>query len=535
MRPARRSALLGLTALLALAALALPAAQRARAAADDPPEAAQSTPVQSPAAQSGARRPGQAGRAEAGHVDAAAPALRLPAEAVAHHSLTLPGRTLAFTTTAGAIRPTDEHDQPIAEIAFVAYTLDGAERSTRPVTFVFNGGPGMASGWLQAGAVGPWIIDIGGADTRPSASATPHPNASTWLDFTDLVFIDPAGTGYSRALLTGEEARQRLYSIDGDIAYLAQVIRRWLDQADRTVSPKFILGESYGGFRAPLLARQLQRQGGVGVSGLVMVSPALDFGGRSNALDPLYYAIRLPSMTAVALAAQKPVARADLKEAEEYAGGNYVMQLLKGVKDQEAVAQASQRVAELTGLDPALVRRYEGRIDMDVFLHERERARRRVGSPYDPTITSPDPFPLDGFSEYDEPVVQALLAPVTSGMVALYNDQLHWRPDTPYRLSNEGVFRAWDWGRHMYGGAQAMTAMRLAMALDPTLRVLIGQGLFDLVTPYFGNVLILRQVPELGAPDRIRMKTYAGGHMFYIGDTARAAFREDARALVAGP
>ncbi|MBS0559409.1 MAG: peptidase S10 [Proteobacteria bacterium] len=451
-----------------------------------------------------------------------------------HHSLTLPGRTLSFTTTAGAIRPTDERGQPIAEIAYVAYTLDGAERATRPVTFVFNGGPGMASGWLQVGLAGPWIIDVGGADTRPSASAVPRPNPGTWLDFTDLVFVDPAGTGYSRALLTGEAAREKLYSVDGDIAYLAQVIRRWLDQADRTVSPKFILGESYGGFRAPLLARQLQRAQGTGVSGLVLLSPALDFGGRSDALDPLYYAIRLPSMAASALAARQVVTRADLAGAEDYAAGDYVTDLLKGVKDKAAVARASEHVAALTGLDPALVRRYEGRIDMDVFLHERDRAQRRVGSPYDPTITSPDPFPQYAYSDYDEPVVAALLAPVTSGMVALYNEELHWRPDMPYRLSNDSVFHSWDWGRRMYGGAQAMNAMRLSMALDPAIRVLIAQGLFDLVTPYFGNVLILRQMPELGAPGRIRFRTYAGGHMFYIGDAARAAFREDARAAIAG-
>jgi carboxypeptidase C (cathepsin A) len=360
-------------------------------------------------------------------------------------------------------------------------------------------------------------------------------NPGTWLGFTDLVFIDPPGTGYSRALLTGDEARRRLYSVDGDIETLAQVVRRWLDRADRTASPKFILGESYGGFRAPLLARQLQHDGGVGVSGLVMLSPALDFGGRSTALDPLYYAIRLPSMTGAALAARQAVTRADLAAAEGYAAGEYVTDLLRGVNDTEAVARASERVARLIGLDPQLVLRYKARIDMDVFLHERDRAQARVGSPYDPTITSPDPFPLEGVSDYDEPVVQALLAPITSAMVAIYNEQLHWRPDTPYRLSNDAVFHNWDWGRRMYGGAQAMTSLRLAMALDPTLRVLIAHGLFDLVTPYFGNVLILRQVPPLGAPDRITLKTYAGGHMFYIGDVSRAAFREDARALIAGP
>ncbi len=450
---------------------------------------------------------------------------RLPAASVTHHSLDLPGRTLAFTSTAGAIRAIDQRGQPLADIAFVAYTLDGADHATRPVTFVFNGGPGMASGWLQAGAVGPWIIPMGGAAMRPSAPPTLAPNADTWLDFTDLVFIDPAGTGYSRAIATGEDAHRALFSVDGDIQYLAQVMRRWLDQSDRIVSPKYILGESYGGFRAPRLVRALEQHQGVGVSGIVVISPALDFGGRSAALDPLAWAIRLPSMAATARAAKGPVTKADLADAEQYAAGDYITDLLRGTRDQAAVARMVAHVAALTGLDPALVARYQGRIDMDVFLHEIDRAQHRVASPYDATVSSPDPFPLDTDSDYEEPIVQALIPPVTSAMVALYNDELKWRPEGLYRLSNVSVFHAWDWGRGMYGGAQAVGPLRTAMALDPHLRVLIGQGMFDLLTPYFGTELILRQVPDLGAPDRIRLVVYPGGHMFYTQGASRTAFR----------
>jgi carboxypeptidase C (cathepsin A) len=456
----------------------------------------------------------------------------LPADATVHHTLDLPGRTLAFTTTAGAIRPTDAHGQPLADIAFVAYTLDGADRATRPVTFVLNGGPGMASGWLQAGAVGPWIVPIGGAAMRPSAPPATMPNQDTWLDFTDLVFIDPAGTGYSRAIATNEDARRELFSVDGDIAYLAQVMRRWLDGSGRIVSPKYILGESYGGFRAPRLARALESTQGVGVSGLLMISPALDFGGRSGALDPLSYAERLPSMAAVARAAKGAVTRADLADAEQYAAGDYVTDLLRGESDQAALARIGARVAALTGLDPALVARYHGRIDMDVFLRDTARAAGRVASPYDATITSPDPFPLDLYDDYDEPVVQALLAPVSSAMVQLYATELHWQPDDLYRLSSQAVFRSWDWGRRMTGGAQAVSALRVALALDPHMRVLIGHGLFDVLTPYFGTALMLRQIPALGAPDRIRLMVYPGGHMFYTQPASRAAFRDDARRLI---
>ena len=144
-----------------------------------------------------------------------------------------------------------------ARRSFVAYQPDGSERAHCAVTFVFNGGPGFASGRLQVGAVEPWRIPLSGEATAPSASPDPVPNTETWLDFTDLVFIDPTGTGYSRVLSGTDATKKRLWSFDGDINYLAEAIERWLDKFDRTVSPKYILGESYGGFRGPRLAREL--------------------------------------------------------------------------------------------------------------------------------------------------------------------------------------------------------------------------------------------------------------------------------------
>jgi carboxypeptidase C (cathepsin A) len=369
---------------------------------------------------------------------------------------------------------------------------------------------------------------------RPSASPILSPNADTWLDFTDLVFIDPAGTGYSRALETGEDAHRALFSVDGDIAYLAQVVRRWLDQSNRIVSPKYILGESYGGFRAPRLVRALEHDQGVGTSGIVAISPVLDFGGRSAALDPLAWATRLPSMAAAARAAKGPVTRGDLADVEQYAAGEYVTDFLRGISDSAAVARMVQHVTALTGLDPAVVERYRGRVGWEIFVAEIDRAQGRVASPYDATVTSPDPFPLDPNADSDEPVVQALIPPVSSAMVALYGDKLNWRPTGLYRLSNLGVFGGWDWGRHMGAGAETVSALRSAMALDPHLQVLIGHGLFDLLTPYFATELILRQVPDLGSKDRIQLAVYPGGHMFYTEQTSRAAFRDAARKLIAG-
>jgi carboxypeptidase C (cathepsin A) len=464
---------------------------------------------------------------------AAAEPRRLPADSTTHHSLDLPDRRLQFSATAGAIRIPDDKDAPLADIAFIAYQLDGAERRGRNVTFVFNGGPGFASGWLHVGAVGPWRIPIGGDATVPSASPDPVPNADTWLDFTDLVFIDPAGTGFSRVLDSSEAARRRLWSVDGDISYLAETIRRWLDRFERGISPKYILGESYGGFRGPRLARELANNQGTGVSGLVLVSPALDLGGRSLAFDPFSYVTRLPSMTAASRAAHGTVARAQLADVEQYAATDYLLDLTRGERDRDAVARCSARVAEFTGLEPALVQRYHGKLDNDVFLHELDRARGRIGSAYDATITSSDPFPLATLSNAPDPVLDALQAPVSSAMAAIYETRLNWRPDSPYQLYGASANRQWDWGRGFGARPQSIGFMRAALALDPHFSVLIAHGLFDLVTPYFATQLLLDQIPLSTGADRVGLAVYPGGHMFYTDDASRAALRAAARAMIA--
>ncbi|MEJ1976870.1 MAG: hypothetical protein WDN49_12915 [Acetobacteraceae bacterium] len=223
----------------------------------------------------------------------------LPPAVVTHHTIELGGRTLHFTATAGSLRLTDPQGAPQAELAYIAYQLDGADPHTRPVTIAINGGPGSASGWLQLGALGPWRLPMSGAARTPSAPPLLVDNAQTWLDFTDLVFLDPAGTGYSRLVNDSEALRQRFWSVDGDIDTVSDAIRLWLQGANRLVSPKYIAGESYSGFRGPRLVRTLAEKQGVGISGLVLISPVLDFGG-SRAFDPLSFAIRLPTMAAVA-------------------------------------------------------------------------------------------------------------------------------------------------------------------------------------------------------------------------------------------
>jgi carboxypeptidase C (cathepsin A) len=455
---------------------------------------------------------------------------RLPPDQTTHHTLELPGRTLRIAATAGAIRLSNDENIAQADVAFIAYQLEGADRHTRPVTFVFNGGPGMASGWLQVGAIGPWRIPFGGAGGVPSAAPEPSPNAETWLDFTDLVFIDPPGTGYSRILAKGDQARKRFWSVDGDIDALAEVVRRWLDHGDRIVSPKFIVGESYGGFRAPRLARALQSDQGVGVSGMVMLSPLLDVHVEGGYNDPLASVDRLVSETAVARARKGPVSRADLADVEQYAATDYLTDLLRGFHDAPALSRIGERVAALTGLDRATVDRYHGRLDVEVFLHERERAAGRVGSAYDATVSSTDPFPDRPLSWYSDPVLDALKAPITSAMVAIYNGKLNWRPEGVYNLANDTSFRQWDWGRGM-GRPESLSALQSVLALDPRMRVLIAHGLYDLRTPYFTTARLLNQLPDAGTAARVRLVVYPGGHMFYSADASRAAFRDAAGSL----
>jgi len=458
-------------------------------------------------------------------------ARQLPADSTTDQAVELPGRTLRFKATAGSIPLNNGEDGSLlAEVAYVAYVMDGDAKSssTRPVTFVFNGGPGAASAYLDLGAVGPWRLPFGHlAVSSPPALG---PNAETWLDFTDLVFIDPPGTGYSRIAGSSDEARRHFWSVDGDTEALAVFIRKWIEQSGRQGSVKFIAGESYGGFRAPKVARKLQDQG-VGIRGLVLISPVIDFasfGVRRQA--PMSWVTHLPSMTAAALDAKGQYSRDALREVERYAAGDYLLDLLKGERDAAATARISGRVAEFTGLDPALVKRLGGRIDVATFRRELHRSERLVGSMYDPNITAYDPNPTAADSHYSDPVLDDTRAPITTAMTDLYQHVLNWRVDRPYELLNRQVSQRWEWG-HGRMAAEAFDDLRNELANDPLLRVLVAHGANDLVTPYFADQLLLNQLPVMGSPDRVKLAVYAGGHMFYNRDASRKSLHDDAAAM----
>jgi carboxypeptidase C (cathepsin A) len=504
----------------ALLAFAVLAAARAE---DAPP------PQEQPAAASPGQKSGAA-RAGAPASPAAAEQHKLPPDSTTKQTLALPGRTLAFTATAGSIRLFDGKGEPQADIAYTAYQLDGADPATRPVTFLFNGGPGAASAYLQLGAAGPWRLAIDGDAAIPSASPDLQPNAETWLDFTDLVFIDPVGTGYSRFVATGDDVRKRFFSIDGDVTSIALTIRRWLEKSGRLLSPKFVAGESYGGIRGPKIVRNLQVEQGVGVKGLILLSPVLDFREFTGS-SLLQYAASLPSMAAVARETKGAVTRADMADVENYARGDFLLDLAKGQADPAATNRLADKFASLTGIDQALSRRLAGRFDVLEFRREFDRKNGKVTGRYDASVKGIDPFPDSSFFHFNDPSGEALLAPLTSAAVDLTTRKLNWRPDGSYHLLSGEVEKAWDFG-HGISPPESISELRQILALDPKLKLLIGHGLFDLATPYFGTRIELDQLPAFASPDRVKLVVYPGGHMFYSRDASRRAFRAEADALM---
>jgi carboxypeptidase C (cathepsin A) len=307
-------------------------------------------------------------------------------------------------------------------------------------------------------------------------------------------------------------------------------IRRWLEKNDRLLSPKFITGESYGGIRGPKLVRNLQMEQGVGVKGLILLSPVLDFREYSGS-SILQYVFSLPTYAAVARAAKGPVTRADMADVEQYASGEFLADLMKGQADTEATNRLADKVAALTGIDQAVSRRLGGRFDVIEFRRWFDRRGGKVTGRYDASVFGIDPFPDSSFFHFGDQSGDALAAPVTSAAVDLYTRKLNWRPDGSYELGNGSVERNWNFG-HGLKPAESITELRQIMALDPKMKVLVGHGLFDLATPYYGSKIQLDQVPALGAPDRVKLVVYPGGHMFYSRDASRKAFRSEVEAVM---
>lgn len=453
------------------------------------------------------------------------PEAALPPDAQTQHVLHLPGRELAYTAVAGSLPIAGEKGEKEGDIAYVAYLADVRNPGERPVTFLFNGGPGAASAYLNLGAIGPEVLAL---DPEKQFAATPpslSPNPESWLDFTDLVFVDPVGTGYSRAA-PGVDAGKVFWGVHQDIRSLAAFIRLYLTRNDRLASPKYLVGESYGGFRAARLAHALLTDPGIAVSGIFLLSPALDFGlirgGESNILRP---ALRLPSYAAAAGATPQILA-----EAERFALGDYLTALATGPSGKEA-DRIYAAVARYTGLAEETVRRFRGRIPPDVFIKEIGQGRGTVGSLYDATVAMTDPDPAGTAHHGPDAVLDGTVAPLATAMVRYLRQTLGYRTDLRYELLNRAVNHHWDWQDGGGDQPSVLEDLRQAVALDPQLRIRIAQGLTDLVTPYLCARFIIAHLPTVQAVSPIELDLYPGGHMMYWRPDMRARLKENAAKL----
>lgn len=454
----------------------------------------------------------------------------LPPDSVTRHEIVLGGDRLAYTATAGTFALRDRRGERIAAVYYTAYTLDAAAPEARPVTFVFNGGPGAASAYLHLGLVGPRIVEFG---SPPDAAAQLESNPDSWLRFTDLVLIDPVGTGWSRA--ADPDEAERFWGVERDAEALAKAIALYVADNARTASPKVLLGESYGGFRAAKLARALQQEQGIVVSGIVMVSPFLDgalhFGASRLALNA---ALLLPSIAATELDRAGRFSAEALAAAERFAITDYLTALAGPPPEGDAGDAFYARLAELTGLPLEVVRRTRGFV-AEAYLEHPGGEAPEIASPYDATFALPDPFPESDDGGDDDPILDGYLQSLGGLFVGYAREQLRYETEITYELLNGRVSREWQWdgagGRGGRRHASAAGDLRALLALNPGLRLLIAHGRSDLVTPYGASRYILDHLPEGAGADRARLELYKGGHMFYFDPASRAAFTEAAAAF----
>ena len=453
----------------------------------------------------------------------------LPPDAHVRQSIHIDGHTLDYTVTVGTLPVRDPSGKKIGEVVYTAYTVPGRDR---PVTFAMNGGPGASSVYLNLGAIGPKRVAFGMQGDSPSDPATLRDNPGTWLDFTDLVFIDPIGTGYSRSLVDDKQSIKDFYSTEADIHYLSRVIYDWLVKNDRMMSRKYVVGESYGGFRGPRVTYYLQTQLGVAVNGLVLVSPYLNPTIEDNGdVSPMPWMMTLPSIAAAHLEREHQLTPEAMAKIIDYTRGDYVEALLRGRSDPAGQQRMIQHVIELTGLDPTFVRQSGGRIETQAYLREVYRSQGKLGSRYDSNVTAWDPFPFAPQQESNDPILDAIIAPTTTAMVDFVTRVVGWKTMARYHALNYQVNSEWDGGDALREGS--VTQLREAVAVDPKMHVLIAHGWDDLSCPFMGSVLTVDQMPVMGDPTRVQVKEYPGGHMFYSRPDSQLALRSDVKAMFA--
>lgn len=463
-----------------------------------------------------------------------------PAESISHHKLATRGSEIAFTATAGTLPLVDAKGETQAWMSFVAYTRDGAARESRPISFVFNGGPGASSAYLHVGALGPRVVDFGADGRVPSPPARLVDNPDSWLDLTDLVFIDPVGTGYSRTVVASADANQRYWGVREDLQSFAAFIDLYLSRNGRVASPKYLVGESYGGFRAARLAQVLSSDHGIGVAGLFLISPVLEFSLLAGGtFEPLPYAFRLPSYAAstVALKSAAMPEVAALADVERFALGPYLAALISTPRDEAGLRLAHSEVARHTGLPQAIVDQYEGRVPPGIFTKEMRRAEKLVLSRYDGSIAGPDPYPESNGARGD-PIMDGLRPLLTGAMVDYLGTTLGLHTDLVYQLINGEILRRWNWRSTLGsrdGAVGAADELREALAANANLKIVVAHGITDLVTPYLTSRYVIDRLPPSLTRNRVTLSILPGGHMMYLRPVSRAGLRADAARIYPPP
>lgn len=455
----------------------------------------------------------------------------LPSDAVSNKEITLGGRKIAYTATAGTLSLFDQSGERSAAVFYTAYVARDAGGPQRPVTFAFNGGPGAASAYLNLGLVGPRIVQFG-PDGRDGAAAKLVDNPDSWLAFTDLVLIDPIGTGWSRT--PKPDDAKNFWSVRSDASVLAKVIALYVAKNSRGSSPKYLLGESYGGFRAAKVADALQHEQGIVPTGIVMVSPLLEasfqWGARQYALGA---ALQFPSLVATELERTKTFAPEKLAAAERFAMTDYLSTLAGPAPTGEQAKAFYGRIAEWTGLPVDVVAKTRGFVRNAYLQHL--RAGGDTVSLYDMSFAVPDPYPESERRRGPDPILDGFTRALSGAFVAYARDELGFKTEMTYTLLASEVSSKWNWGdRREPPGVS--DELRELLALSPSFRLLIAHGRTDLVTPYGISRYVLDHLPDFGAPDRVQLKVYRGGHMFYFEPQARRQFTVDVKNLYrAGP
>ena len=438
------------------------------------------------------------------------------------HTANIHGQQIAYTATAGTLVLKREDDRPRASIFFIAYTRDGVtDKTKRPVTFTFNGGPGSSSVWLHMGALGPKRVIMGDPEGRqPAPPYQLVDNEDSPLAYTDLVFIDPVSTGFSRNA-PGENPAQ-FHGLDGDLESVSDFIRLWTTRFERWSSPKYLAGESYGTTRAAGLSSTLIQRHGMYLNGITLISSILNFAtARFDVGNDLPYILFLPTYTATAWYHKKLPAdlQGDLQkavnEARRFALNEYSVALMKGDKiTAKEKTDAARQVARLTGLSQKYVESSNLRIQIQRFTKELLRDQRRTVGRYDSRIEGIDLDAAGERSEYDPSY-----SVVQGAYTAMFNDyvrgQLKWESDLPYEILT-GRVQPWNYGRFTNSYVNVAEGLRSAMTQNPALKVLIANGYYDLATPFFATEYTVNHMGlDPALQNNVSLTYCEAGHMLY--------------------